>query len=222
METMPRFTKHEWDRRYAGSELLWTAPNRFLVAETSDLPAGRALDLATGEGRNAVWLAEQGWQVVGVEFSQVGLTKAEQLAADRGVEVDWVEADLLEARPEPRTFDLVLIFYLQVPQVDGQPIASAAAAAVAVGGTLLLVAHDSSNLEHGHGGPKNANVLYTPEDVVRDLEGNGLQIERAAVVERRVDTPEGERTALDSLVRAPALIVGLLRIRSAQREPAPG
>jgi SAM-dependent methyltransferase len=200
---MPRFTKHEWDRRYAGSELLWTAqPNRFLVAETSDLPAGRALDLATGEGRNAVWLAEQGWQVVGVDFSQVGLTKAEQLAADRGVEVDWVEADLLEYRPEPRTFDLVLVFYLQVPKGDRQPILSAAAAAVAVGGALLLVAHDSSNLEHGHGGPKDANVLYTPEDVVRDLEGSGLEIERAAVVERRVDTPEGERTALDSLVRA--------------------
>ena len=72
----------------------------------------------------------------------------------------------------------------------------------AVDGTLLLVAHDSSNLEHGHGGPKDANVLYTPEDVVRDLEGSGLQIERAAVVERRVDTPEGGRTALDSLVRA--------------------
>lgn len=203
MERMVRFTKHEWDRRYAGSELLWTAqPNRFLVAETSDLPAGRALDLATGEGRNAVWLAQQGWQVVGVDFSRVGLTKAAQLAADRGVEVDWVEADLREYRPEPRTIDLVLIFYLQVPKVDRQSILSAGAAAVAVGGTLLLVAHDSSNLEHGHGGPKDANVLYTPEDVVRDLEGSGLQIERAAVVERRVHTPEGERTALDSLVRA--------------------
>lgn len=203
MERMVRFTKHEWDRRYAGSELLWTAqPNRFLVAETSDLPAGRALDLATGEGRNAVWLAQQGWQVVGVDFSRVGLTKAAQLAADRGVEVDWVEADLREYRTEPRTIDLVLIFYLQVPKVDRQSILSAGAAAVAVGGTLLLVAHDSSNLEHGHGGPKDANVLYTPEDVVRDLEGSGLQIERAAVVERRVHTPEGERTALDSLVRA--------------------
>lgn len=200
---MPRFTKHEWDRRYAGSELLWTAqPNRFLVAETSDLTAGRALDLATGEGRNAVWLAEQGWRVVGVDFSQAGLTKAEQLAAERGVEVDWVEADLLDYRPEPRTFDLVLLFYLHVPEVDRQPILSVAAAAVAVGGTLLLVGHDSSNLEHGHGGPQDANVLYTPEDVVRDLEGSCLQIERAAVVERSVDTSEGERTALDSLVRA--------------------
>jgi SAM-dependent methyltransferase len=200
---MPGFTEHEWDRRYAGSGLLWTAkPNRFLVAETSELPAGRALDLATGEGRNAVWLAEQGWQVVGVDFSRVGLEKAQQLAVDRGIEVEWLQTDLLDYRPEPRAFDLVLVFYLQVPQDDRQPILSAAATAVARGGTLLLVAHDKRNLEQGHGGPKDASVLYTPQDVVRDLEGSGLQIERAAVVERPVDTPEGQRIALDALVRA--------------------
>jgi SAM-dependent methyltransferase len=160
---MPRFREHEWDRRYADRGLLWTAnPNRFLVAETSELPAARALDLATGEGRDAVWLAEQGWQVVGVDFSRVGLQKARKLAGDRGVEVDWLQADLLDYRPEPRTFDLVLVFYLQVPQEDRQPILAAAATAVAPGGTLLLAAHDKSNLKHGHGGPKDASVLYTP------------------------------------------------------------
>jgi SAM-dependent methyltransferase len=200
---MAGFTEHEWDRRYAGSGLLWTAkPNRFLVAEASELPAGRALDLATGEGRNALWLAEQGWQVVGVDFSRVGLEKAQQLAVDRGIEVEWLQTDLLDYRPEPRAFDLVLVFYLQVPQEDRQPILSAAATAVARGGTLLLVAHDKRNLEQGHGGPKDVSVLYTPQDVVRDLEGRGLQIERAAVVERPVDTPEGQRIALDALVRA--------------------
>jgi SAM-dependent methyltransferase len=200
---MAQFGEHEWDRRYAGSESLWTAaPNRFLVAETSELPAGRALDLAAGEGRNAVWLAEQGWQVVGVDFSRVGLKKAQQLAGDRSVEVEWLQADLLDFRPEPRAFDLVLVFYLQVPQEDRKPVLSTAATAVAPGGTLLLVAHDKSNLKHGHGGPKDASVLYTPEDVVSDLEGSGLQIERAAVVERLVDTPEGQRVALDALVRA--------------------
>jgi 2-polyprenyl-3-methyl-5-hydroxy-6-metoxy-1,4-benzoquinol methylase len=193
----------EWDSRYAGRELLWTAtPNRFLVAEVADLPAGRALDLATGEGRNAVWLAEQGWRVTGVDFSHVGLEKAEKLAHTRGVDVEWVAADLVAYRPERGAFDLVIAFYLQVPQTDRQPILRAAAEAVAGGGTLLLVAHDRSNLEHGYGGPPDPAVLYTPEDVVRDLEGSGLEIERAEVVGRPVETPDGERHALDALVRA--------------------
>lgn len=193
----------DWDRRYAGSDLLWTAtPNRFLVAEAGDLAPGRALDLATGEGRNAVWLAEQGWQVVGVDFSEAGLAKARRLAAARDVEAEWVAADLLEYRPEPRAFDLVLVFYLQLPESERPPILRAAADAVAAGGTLLALAHDSSNLEHGHGGPRNPDVLYTPDDVVRDLDGSGLEIERADVVQRPVETPDGERIALDALVRA--------------------
>lgn len=193
----------DWDRRYAGSDLLWTAtPNRFLVAEAGDLLPGRALDLATGEGRNAVWLAEQGWQVVGVDFSEAGLEKARRLAAARGVEAEWVAADLLEYRPEPRAFDLVLVFYLQLPESERRPILRAAADAAAAGGTLLVVAHDSSNLEHGHGGPRDPDVLYTPGDVVRGLDGSGLEIERADVVQRPVETPDGERIALDALVRA--------------------
>jgi 2-polyprenyl-3-methyl-5-hydroxy-6-metoxy-1,4-benzoquinol methylase len=193
----------EWDRRYAGKELLWTAtPNRFLVAEVSDLPAGRALDLATGEGRNAVWLAEQGWRVTGVDFSRVALDKAAQLAHTRGVEVEWAASDLVAYRPEPRAFDLVIAFYLQVPQADRRPILRAAAEAVAAGGTLLVVAHDRSNIEHGHGGPPDPAVLYTPAEVVGDLEGSGLEIERAEVVVRPVETPDGERHALDALVRA--------------------
>jgi SAM-dependent methyltransferase len=195
--------REEWNRRYAGSELLWTAqPNRVLVAETADLTPGRALDLACGEGRNAVWLAEQGWQVAGVDFSDVALAKARELAAARGVGIDWTQADLLDYRPERGAHDLVLLFYLQLPEPQRRPIIRAAADAVAAGGRLLLVAHDSSNLERGHGGPKDAAVLYTAADVVCDLDGSGLEIERAELVQRPVETPDGERTALDALVRA--------------------
>jgi SAM-dependent methyltransferase len=195
----------EWNRRYAGSELLWTArPNRFLVAEAAELSPGRALDLACGEGRNAVWLAEQGWHVTGVDFSGVALAKAGELAAARGVEidVDWIEADLFDYRPWRAAYDLVLLFYLQLPERLRRPIVRAAAEAVAPGGRLLLVAHDSSNLEHGYGGPKDAAVLYTAADVVGDLDATGLEIERAELVTRPVETADGERTALDVLVRA--------------------
>jgi SAM-dependent methyltransferase len=192
-----------WDRRYEGRELVWTAePNRFLVAEAEALAPGRAIDLACGEGRNAVWLAERGWQAVGADFSEVGLQKARELANRRGVNVEWVAADLLDYRPDPRAFDLVLVFYLQVPTAERLPILQAAAEAVAAGGTFLLVAHDSTNLEHGHGGPQDPAVLYTPDDVVDDLAGAGLSVERAERVERPVHTPDGERIALDALLRA--------------------
>ncbi len=195
--------REEWDRRYAGSELLWTAQaNRFLVEESGDLSPGRALDVACGEGRNAVWLAERGWRVTGVDFSEVALEKARGLAEMRDVKAEWVQADLLEYRPAPRAFDLVIVFYLQVPAAERRGILRAAADAVAAGGRLLLVAHDSSNLEHGHGGPQNPAVLYTAADVVADLDNSGLEIERAELVGRPVETPDGERTALDALVRA--------------------
>jgi 2-polyprenyl-3-methyl-5-hydroxy-6-metoxy-1,4-benzoquinol methylase len=70
----PGFAREDWNARYAASELLWTAePNRLFAAEIAGLEPGRALDLACGEGRNAVWLAEQGWRVTAVDFSDVAL-----------------------------------------------------------------------------------------------------------------------------------------------------
>ena len=192
-----------WNRRYAGTELVWTAqPNRFLVSETADLTPGRALDVACGEGRNAVWLAEQGWRATGVDFSDVALGKARRLAEARAVEVDWVRADVVEHRSGERAFDLVIVFYLQLAESTRTTALRAAADAVAGDGTFLLVAHDSSNLEHGHGGPQHPGVLYTAADVARDIHGSGLVVERAGVVERPVQTPDGERIALDALVRA--------------------
>ena len=189
--------RDEWNRRYAGSELLWTAePNRFLVAETDGLPPGRALDLACGEGRNAVWLAERGWEVTGVDFAEVGLEKARGLAAARGVEAAWVHADLLEYDPPRAAFDLVVLLYLQLPADERRRVLAAASEAVARGGTMLVVAHDRSNLARGHGGPQDPAVLATPEEVAGDLDG--LEVERADVVERRT----GDAVALDLLVRA--------------------
>jgi SAM-dependent methyltransferase len=192
-----------WDQRYAGREFVWTSEaNRFLIEEAAALAPGRAIDLACGEGRNAVWLAERGWQVTGVDFSKVGLEKARRLAHARGARVDWIAADLLRFRPDLQAFDLVLVFYLQVPAAQRTPIVRAAADAVGPGGVLLLVGHDSSNIEHGYGGPQNPAVLYTAEDIARDLHGSALRLERAERVERPVETAEGRRLALDALVRA--------------------
>jgi SAM-dependent methyltransferase len=149
-----------------------------------------------------VWLAERGWQVTGVDFSSIGIDKARQLEDARGVRAHWVVADLLDYRPEPGGFDLVIVFYLQVPPGQRPTILRAAAQAVAPGGTFLLVGHDSSNIERGYGGPQDPAVLYTAEDVTEDLAGTGLRIERAEIVQRPVETAGATRIALDALVRA--------------------
>ena len=193
----------DWNRRYEGTELVWTAtPNRFLAQEVVGLAPGRVLDLACGEGRHAVWLAEQGWRAHGVDFSDVAIAKARQVAETRAVEADFEVADLTEWHPGGEQWDLVLVFYLQLPADERRAVLQTAAAAVAPGGTLLVVGHDSRNLEDGYGGPRYPEVLYTPEDVVADIEGSGLELERAQPVERPVETPEGERIAIDALIRA--------------------
>jgi len=193
-----------WNQRYAAKELIWTAEaNRFVAEETASLTPGEALDLAAGEGRNAVWLAEQGWRVHAVDLSDVAIEKARQLAAGRNVadRIDFRAADLRDYAPEKDGFDLVMLIYLQIPQSELRPIIARAASAVAPGGTFLLVAHDSSNLEQGYGGPQNPEVLYAAEQVIPALEGQ-FDIERAGVAERPVKTDTGVKVALDCVVRA--------------------
>ena len=193
--------REHWDERYGTEELIWKAePNRFLVEELDALAPGRALDVACGEGRNAVWLASKGWRVTGADFSRAGLAKAQRLATDRGVEVTWVEADVVEWRPPTASFDLVVVMYLHLPAEQRRRALAHAAAALAPGGVLLVVGHDTSNLLKGTGGPQDPAVLFTPEEIVEDL--SGLQIERAEQVKRTVVTDAGEATAIDALVRA--------------------
>ncbi len=188
-----------WDRKYAESERLWgRAPNRFLVAEVSDLPPGRALDLACGEGRNTIWLAERGWKATGVDFSQVAIAKARDQASEASLDVEFVCADLLEYEPEPDASDLVLVFYLQLPADELRHVLKRATRAIAAGGTFLLVGHDLSNLTEGVGGPSDPAVLYTPDDIVAELPG--LEIEKAERVLRVV--ADEDRPAVDALVRA--------------------
>ena len=109
-----------------------------------------------------------------------------------------MQADLLDYEPERDAFDLVCILYLQLPEVERRPTLARASAAVARGGTLLLVGHDRTNLERGHGGPDDPAVLLDPEEVAAELPG--LELVKAERVLRPVDG--AERPAIDTLVRA--------------------
>ena len=105
--------KERWNSRYRKQDMLWSAePNRFLVDEVSNLTPGRALDLAAGEGRNAIWLAELGWRVTAVEFADEAVDRGRRIAADRSADVDWISADLLDWRPQAvlRTWSFISTF----------------------------------------------------------------------------------------------------------------
>jgi SAM-dependent methyltransferase len=193
----------DWDRKYEAAERLWSIEaNRFVVEELSQLARGRALDLAAGEGRNALWLAERGFEVTARDFSRVALERGRAFAEQRGLSVRFEQIDVERTPPEPGAWDLVLIAYLQLPWPRMVAVLHGAARALAPGGTLLVVGHHLDNLEHGHGGPSDPAVLYTEARVAAELEG--LVIERAARVERPVETAEGPRVALDVVVRARA------------------
>jgi len=193
----------QWDARYAGDDLVWTAtPNQFLVSEVAGLSPGTAADLACGEGRNSVWLAEQGWTVTGVDFSPAGLAKGARLAQARGVEVDWVESPVEAWVPPADGLDLVAVFYLQLPEPQRSSALRVAASALRPGGMLLVVAHDHDNAVRGFGGPPDPAVLYDVAGVVEVAEAAGLTVQRADQAIRTVDTDEGPRQAIDTVVRA--------------------
>lgn len=193
-----------WNARYSSHELVWgTEPNRFVAEELASVPArGRALDLACGEGRNAIWLATRGWEVTAVDFSSVAIERARRLAAERGVEIDWSCADLAAFAVEEGAFALVLIAYLHLPEMGRRQVLAQAASALAREGDLYMVGHARHPSNRGLPGPRDPGVLWDPEEVAAELVELGLIVERCRHVLRPVETPEGERMAVDTEIRA--------------------
>ncbi len=180
-----------WDDRYRASDLVWSAgPNIFLPPITEELSAGTALDVACGEGRNAIWLARQGWSVTAVDFSRAGIDKARQLAGDASV--DWIVADATSFQPD-KTFDLVVIFYLHLPIPELTSAFRRAVDSVAVGGTFFAVGHALSNLTGGYGGPPYPEILWSKDRISSLVDG--LDIRELGERERYVK--DADATAID-------------------------
>jgi SAM-dependent methyltransferase len=186
----------DWDERYRDHEHLWSVtPNLFVADRLGGAPPGRGLDLAAGEGRNAIWLASLGWDMTAVDFSEVAVDKGR--AQSKGV--DFVVADVRTWEPEQR-FDLVLIAYLHLTPPDYETVVRRAEDWLAPGGELFLIGHDVSNLAEGWGGPQYPELLWDVPEVLGWLDG--MAIIEAEVVNRPVDTDEGRKYARDTLVRA--------------------
>jgi SAM-dependent methyltransferase len=179
----------DWDERHKGGDFEGDGPNPTLVAGVAGLVPGLALELASGSGTNAVWLAWQGWRTTAVDWSPVGLANGKAKAEAAGVQLDWQERDLFEWSPPPRAFDLVVIVYLHLPPEERAPVYARAAAAVAPHGRLLIVGHDRLHGAEGQGGPDPAR-LFTATEIATALQAADpeLIVERAEVV-RRVPAP---------------------------------
>jgi SAM-dependent methyltransferase len=187
--------REDWNRRWEErSHHCHDDPVGVLADEVGDLQPGRALDLGCGAGRAALWLGEHGWRVTGVDYSEVAL----QLARERRPDLDWVLADVREYEPEHAAFDLVLVLYVHLPSAERRALLARATAALAPGGTLLVLGHDVDNIGTGAPGPSNPDVLYTPDGVARELAG--LEIAKA----ERLTRTAGEAEAVDTLVTARA------------------
>lgn len=180
----------EWDQAYAAPGFVYgTAPNDFLLEVAGQLPPGPVLCLGEGEGRNAVFLADRGHRVVAVDRSRVGLTKARRLAAERGLVIETVVADLATFPIPPDTFDAATSIFCHLPPAIRTGLYAAVARALRPGGALVLEAYATRQLEYGTGGPSRPELLMTLADVRRELPGLELVIARE--IDREVN--EGSR-----------------------------
>lgn len=189
-----------WDERYREKPEVWSGnPNAVLVAEAADLRPGTALDAGAGEGGDAFWLAARGWTVTAADVSSVAIERAAKRASERGLDIRWLHANLVEA-PVSGTYDLVTAHFLHVPKSEQQTLFRNLAAAVAPGGTLLVVGHDFSDMEKLPR-PDLLEYGWTANEVAAVL-GEGWNIETAETRHRQTVVDGDEITIADAVLRA--------------------
>jgi SAM-dependent methyltransferase len=163
--------RDKWDQRYAAEERFFSRePNPVVAEVVAELAPGRALDLAAGEGRHALWLARHGWRVTAVDFSQIGLDKGRTEAERDGLPVEWVLADAYEYVPPRASFDLVLIAHFHPRPADRRRVFAAAVDALVPGGHLLVIGRHVDDIGRDGGrGPSNPDLRYRPDELAATL-----------------------------------------------------
>lgn len=203
-----------WDERYASADSIWSGlPNRRLVEQTTDLAPGSALEIGCGEGADALWLAQQGWDVLAVDISPVALTRAAahagSAAPDAAQRISWAPLDVLhwdtewdgDPHRDQVTFDLVSAQFLHLEAPDLAVLVGRLARIVRPGGTLLIVGHHPDHLatvDHPHG-----HLMFDERQVSAALDGDRWEIVVATAQTREIDGPDGDPvTFTDTVVRA--------------------
>lgn len=193
----------DWNERYSAPGFAYgTAPNDFIASVADRIPPGRVLSLAEGEGRNAVYLAALGYQVTGVDGSEVGLRKAGELAAARGVTITTVHADLSSFEIGVEQWNGIIACYCHVPSALRIPLHQAAVRGLKPGGAFVLEAFSKEQPAYGTGGPQSPDMLMSLDDLKRELAG--LEFAHAVRIEREVREGSGH-TGLASVVQVLAL-----------------
>lgn len=175
-----------WNERYAVDELVYgAAPNDFLASAASRWPrSGTALDLGAGEGRNALFIASRGLDVLAVDQSEVGLRKAERLADERGLSLRTRTADLATFDAEPNSFDVISSIFVHLPASTRAGLHGRIRSWLKPNGSFVLEAYAPEQIERGTGGPKDPALLAPLDTIVAELEG--LKIEHRAALVRNV------------------------------------
>ena len=178
-------TRDFWNEKFANTEYAYgTEPNEFLAASVAKLKPGAALSLAEGEGRNAVWLAQQGFTVSSIEQSEKGVAKTLRLALQRGVIVMAERGELETFHIQPNSWDLIVSVYAHTPQELRRKLHRQVVAGLKPGGVFILEAYTPAQIPNNTGGPKDASIMPTAELLRSEL--NGLVFDHIAEVERDV------------------------------------
>lgn len=187
-----------WNERYEQKGSVWgAAPNQFVEDRLGKLAPCRVLDLGSGQGRNAIWLALQGHTVTAVDVSDVATAQAAEIAASAGVEAEFISADLEIWEPPAGEYDLVLLAYIQAPEGMRKSLHAKAAKALRGGGRVFVIAHHSDNLEHGIGGPPMPEVLFDEATLIADFAG--FEVVEIGRVVRHVEKGDVKGNAIDVL-----------------------
>lgn len=197
------------DGRYRSHAALWSGePNRHLVAEADSLTPGTALDVGSGEGADAIWLAERGWRVTAVDLSTVALGRAAAHAAQAGANIaeriDWLHRDLTSWDPAPGRYDLVSAQYMHlVPAASRQALFGRLATAVRPDGTLLIVGHHPSDLQTTALRPSIPDLYFTGDDVAASLDSDEWDFITNTAAGRPTTDPDGHTVTIhDTVLRA--------------------
>ena len=184
-----------WDERYSSEEYIYGKdPNEFLANVVGKIPKGKVLCVAEGEGRNAVFLAEQGYEVVAVDSSAVGLEKARKLAEERGVSIQTIVCDLAQFDIKPESWDGVVSIFAHVPPQVRKELHKKIVNGLRSGGVLILESYRPDQLKYKTGGPPSAEFMMTLEGLEQELKGlnfdYGVELDRD-VVEGKFHTGKG-------------------------------